>query len=258
MADARRRPRSARTSRCSTAQINGQPHRLPRLGRVVAEAAPGARRDGSATTRRRYANVHRSVYQHRRPRPPSATRRPGSRSRRFISAPQRARGRVHQERHRGAQPRRLLVGPGQPARGRRRRAHPDGAPRQHRAVADAGRRARHRAALGPPHRRRPARPHRPRPAARRGQGVLLHRHVERARHHHPGAAGSPTPPTPPAPSPSSTPASTCPTCPPTCRPWAPTSSPSAATRCAARRASACCGAARSCSTPCRRSSAAAR
>jgi hypothetical protein len=35
----------------------------------------------------------------------------------------------------------------------------------------------------------------------------------------------------------------------------PTSSPSPATRCAARPASACCGAARSCSTPCPRSSA---
>ena len=38
----------------------------------------------------------------------------------------------------------------------------------------------------------------------------------------------------------------------------PTSSPSPATRCAGRPASACCGAARSCSTRCRRSSAAAR
>ena len=65
-----------------------------------------------------------------------------------------------------------LLGPGQPARRRRRRAHPHGAPRQHRAVAHARRRAGHRAALGPAHRRRPARPHRPRPAARRRQGLL--------------------------------------------------------------------------------------
>ena len=58
---------------------------------------------------------------------------------------------------------------------RRRRAHPAGAPRQHRAVAHAGRRAGHRAALDPRRRRRPPRPHRPRPAARRRQGRVRSR-----------------------------------------------------------------------------------
>ena len=54
---------------------------------------------------------------------------------------------------------------------RRRRAHPHGAPRQHRAVAHARRRAGHRAALGPAHPRRPARPHRTSTPARRRQGL---------------------------------------------------------------------------------------
>ena len=46
------------------------------------------------------------------------------------------------------------VGSHQPDRWRRRRAHRDGAPRQHRAVAHAGGRARHRDPLDPAHRRR--------------------------------------------------------------------------------------------------------
>ena len=64
---------------------------------------------------------------------------------------------------------------------RRRRAHPDGAPRQHRALAPARRRAGHRAALGAAHGRRATRPHRSGPPARRRQGVRLLGHVERAR-----------------------------------------------------------------------------
>ena len=75
----------------------------------------------------------------------------------------RQRDRVHEERHRGAQPRRPLVGPRQPARRRRRRAHRDGAPRQHRAVAHARGRAGHRAAMATRSRRRHARPRRARP-----------------------------------------------------------------------------------------------
>ena len=94
-------------------------------------------------------------------------------------------------------------------------------------------------------------------AARRRQGVRVHGDEQRARHASRRCASCATRPTPPARWPSSTPASTCRTTSPTCRPGTPTSSRSAATRCAGRRASACCGAATSCSTRCRRSSAAA-
>ena len=81
-----------------------------------------------------------------------------------------------------------VLGPGEPPGRRRGRAHPDGAPRQHRALAPARRRPGHRAALGPAHGGRATRPHRPGPPARRGQGVRLLGHVERAGHHQPGAA----------------------------------------------------------------------
>ena len=53
-----------------------------------------------------------------------------------------ARDRLHQEHHRVAQPGGPLLGPRQPARRRRRAADRDGAPRQHRPLADAGRGAR--------------------------------------------------------------------------------------------------------------------
>ena len=84
---------------------------------------------------------------------------------------ERRRGRVHQERHRVDQPRRPDWGRPNLQRRRRRRPHRDGAPRQHRALAHAGGRARHRDPLDAPHRRRPTRHDRPRPAARRRQGV---------------------------------------------------------------------------------------
>ena len=136
--------------------------------------------------------------QDRRPRPPSATRAPGPRSPAFIGAPSTARARVHQERHRGHQPRRLLVGPGQPARGRRGRAHRDGAPRQPRAVADAAGGARHRAALPPRRRRLHARPHRPRPPARRREAAVRSPPCRTCSARSRRSASSPTPPTPPA------------------------------------------------------------
>jgi cysteine desulfurase/selenocysteine lyase len=63
------------------------------------------------------------------------------------------------------------VGRRQPRPGRRRGAHPDGAPRQHRAVASSRPRRASRSA-GSRSPRRPARPHRPRPAARRREGVF--------------------------------------------------------------------------------------
>ena len=101
-----------------------QAARLPRLGRHLAEAAPWCSTRWTHYYETINANVHRGVYAHRRGghrRPRGA---PGPRSPRFIERPLADRDRLHQERHRGAQPRRAVVGPGQPRRGRRRRAHP--------------------------------------------------------------------------------------------------------------------------------------
>ena len=112
-----------------------------------------------------------------------------------------------------------------------------------------------------PHRRR--RHARPRPTSTGCvDGAKLrrrHGHVERARHAHARCAGSPTPPTPPAPSSWSTPASTCPTSPtdvPALGRRLPRASP--ATRCRPDGHRRAVGHARSCSSRCRRSSAAAR
>ena len=226
----------------------------------VAEAPAGARRDGRASTRRPTPTCTAASTRIAAEATDALRGAPGPRSARFIGAPSRQRGGLHQERHRGAQPGGLQLGPGQPARRRRRGAHRDGAPRQHRAVADARRRAGHRAALHPawPTTTRSTSPTSTScSTAPRLFGV--HGHVQRARHASPRCASSPTPPTPPARSPWSTAASTCPT--------SPTDVTGAGRRllrlhrpqdAAARPASACCGAARSCSTPCRRSSAAAR
>ena len=145
-------------------------------------------------------------------------------------------------------------------RRRRGRAHRDGAPRQHRAVAHARRRARHRAALDP------ARP--PTTASTSPTSTAL---LDGAKllgvtamsnvlgTHQRRSASSPTPPTPPARSCSSTPASTCPTSPPTSQAWdadfVALHRPQDARADRHRRA---VGAATSCSRRCRRSSAAAR
>ena len=101
-----------------------------------------------------------------------------------------SRGRLHQEHHRGAQPGGPILGPGQPAGGRPRAPHRDGAPRQHRALDDPGRGARRPGpALHPDRRRRPPRPRRPRPPARRGQAGRDLDHVQRAGHHQSGPPG---------------------------------------------------------------------
>ncbi len=229
--------------------------RLPRLGQHVAEAPQGDRCDD---------RVPRELLRADQPQLVPARRRGDRRLRRC--PPRRRppdqrticrRGDLHQERHRVDEPDFSLVGRRQPRRGRRRRAHPHGAPRQHRSVADAARRTWHRDPMGAAHRRRPARPHRPRPAPRRRQGVLVHGDEQRARHAATGRRNCAPPPTTPERSPSSTPASTSRTTPPTSRRGMPTSSRSPATRCAGRPASACCGAAWNCSTRCRRSSVAA-
>jgi cysteine desulfurase / selenocysteine lyase len=115
-----------------------------------------------------YANVNRGVY---RLAAEATDAYEGARAAvaRFIGAPRPTRSSSPR-----TPPRRSTSCPapgvGPTSGRRRRRAHPDGAPRQHRAVAHARRRAGHRAALDPAHRRRPARPHRPRPPARRREG----------------------------------------------------------------------------------------
>jgi hypothetical protein len=107
-------------------------------------------------------------------RPPTPTRRRDAVAA-FIGAPSR-RARLHQERHRGAQPGGLLAvatrrepahgARRRPARGsrsarRRDRRHRDGAPRQPRAVAGAGRRTGATLRWIGVDRRRPARPRSP-------------------------------------------------------------------------------------------------
>ena len=135
----------------------------------------GHRRD-DATSWRRRTRRSTAAPTSSPPRPPTRTRAP---ARKVAAVHQRAEGRrgdLHQERHRGAQPGRVQSGAAPTCSDGDvvvLTAH--GAPRQHRAVAHARRRARHRAALGAAHRRRPARPHRSPTPARRRQGVLRSR-----------------------------------------------------------------------------------
>ena len=103
---------------------------------------------------------------------------------RFIGAPVAGRrDRLQQEHDRIDQPGGAHLGPGQ---SQGRRSHPadrDGAPRQHRAVAHAGRRGWPRAALHTRRRRGSPRPHRPDHLGGRRQAGGRLRHVERPRHH---------------------------------------------------------------------------
>ena len=227
---------------------------LPRQRQHLAEAPGRHRRDG------------------RPPRAAQRQHRPGDApARRGVDGglrggpgqgggvPRRAvaqRGRLHQERDRGAQP----AGPHHRPRPRRqRRHHRDGAPLQHRVVAAGLRAGRRRAALVRPDRRRAARPVERRPAGRRAhQGRGLHLGLQHARDDQPGhrprgpreggrrllghrrLAGRPAAPGRRR------------------RHRAATSWSSPATRPSARPGSACSGDARSCSTSSRPSTAAAR
>ena len=125
-------------------------------------------------------------------------------------------------------------------------------------VADARRRTRRRAALDPADRRLPPRPHRTSTRCSTAPACSRSARCRTCSARSTTSARSPTPRTRTARSCSSTRASTCRTSPPTCRPGTPTSSRSRRTRSSARAASARCGRATSCSTRCRRSSAAAR
>ena len=95
---------------------------------------------------------------------------------------------LHEERHRGDQPRRLRLGPRERRPRRRGADHPDGAPREHRPLAGALPRARRGAALpgGRRARRAVARGARRRARARRRAARGVHARLERARHDQPG------------------------------------------------------------------------
>ena len=156
---------------------------------------------------------------------------------RFIGAPRDRRDRVHQERDRGDQPRRLHVGPRQPARGRRRSCSPRWSTTPTSCRGTCSRPSAASSCAGSRiDRRLPARPHRPRPAARRRQarsrvtamsnvlGTL--NDIRPARRRRPRRRRARARRRVPVRAPRSR---------PTCRPGTPTSSPSPATRCSARR-----------------------
>ena len=162
------------------------PGRVPRLRRVDPEAAAGLGPDAHVLRARVRQRPSRCV-------PPGGACDRGLRGRPpYRRRPtQRAVGegdRVHAERDRGHQPRRVRVGSRQPRPRRRRRDHRARAPCELRAVAV------HRAAHGrelPPHPdRRPGRApaRRPRRAGARGQrqGRGQQPRLEHARHHQPG------------------------------------------------------------------------
>ena len=79
------------------------------------------------------ANVHRSRLRAGGARPPRLRGR--ARAHRRVRRLGHRRDDLHAQRHRGDQPRRLLVGPRQPEGRRRDPRHRDGAPLEHRAVA---------------------------------------------------------------------------------------------------------------------------
>ena len=107
---------------------------LPRLGRDVADAAAGDRGDGPATTTSTAASIHRGVY----PLAVEATEAyEGAREKVAAFAGSTAGETIFTRNgDRGDQPRRVLVGPREHRARRPRGAHADGAPLEHRAVAD--------------------------------------------------------------------------------------------------------------------------
>ena len=252
---------------------------FPILSRTVRDGKPLVYLDSGATSQRprqvldaerafleqHNAAVHRGAHQLAE-EATDAYEAARARIAAFVGAAPR-RGGVHQERHRGRQPRRLRVqqrgrvrrrgGAVRARAGRRDRRHRAGAPRQPRAVAGAVPPHRGHAALVLRHRRGPGRPRLDR-AHRAHQDRGVRPPVQRARHGAAGGRAGARGRRRSARSRCSTPASRCRTCRCTSAISTSTSRCSPGTRCSARPGSGCCTGGASCSTRCRRSSPAAR
>ena len=209
-------PRSRRTSRSSSARSTASRSSTSTRPSSSQKPPRRARRDGRRTTRRptptctaastRIAEEATDRYEGARAKVRPLHRRPLD-----------ARGRLHQERHRGAQPRRPLVGPGQPARRRRGRCSPRWS-----TTPTSSRGSCCKEERGIELRCIPIGRRLPRSTStdldRLLDGAKLrrrHRHVQRARHAHPGAPARRRRPRRRRARASSTAPSTCPTCPPT-------------------------------------------
>ena len=135
--DGRRQARRAQAPRRLPhlrAAVPRQAARLPRLGRVVAEAAPDARRDERTSTRPRTRTCTAASTSSPSARPRRSRAR-ARRSRALLNAPAAREIDLHAQRDRVDQPRRLRVGPEQPRPGRPRRRERARAPLELRPVA---------------------------------------------------------------------------------------------------------------------------
>ncbi len=133
-----------------------------------------------------HANVHRGRVRHRRGGHPAGSRRPGTTSGGSSAPPIPAREIVFTKN--ATEGLNLVAhtwGRANLHAGRRHRPHRDGAPRQHRAVAHAGQRARADHPVDPGGRRRRPDTRRPGVAGGRGQAGRGHLHVQRAGHPQP-------------------------------------------------------------------------
>ena len=236
--------------------ING--HQLVYLDSASSSQKPRVVIDAVDTYYREYnANVHRGIYTIGE-KATAAYEEAARQGRPVHQRPRHPRDRLHPQRDRGDQPRRLLVGPPEHRPRRRHRPDRDGAPRQSRPVAAPRPGARRRPRVHPDHGRRHPPPRRLRgPPPPQAEARRVHPRLEHAGTINPvremveqaHAAGALVLSTGPRP---------CPTCRSTSRSSAPTSTRSAATRCSARWVPARSGPGASCSRRCRRSSPAAR
>ena len=174
---------------------------FPILQRVLPNGSPLIYLDNAASSQkpesviramddyyRRYnANVHRGV--HTLSEEATAAYRERTREGRPLhQRTQRAQDHLHERHHGEHQPGGLYLGPRQPAAGRRGAHHRDGAPRQHRALADRAGAAWLHPALRAGDRPRHARPGASAGAAHRAhQALQLCPCQQRRRHDQPGA-----------------------------------------------------------------------
>ena len=132
------------------------------------------------------ANVHRGIYTIGE-KATAAYEEARVSGRAVHQRPGQPRGRLHPQRDRGDQPRRLRVGPAQHRSRRRDRPDRDGAPRQPRPVAAPRPGKRRRPGVHPDHGRRHPPPRRVRGApAAQAEARRVHPRLEHARHHQPG------------------------------------------------------------------------